>query len=103
MNTRGLMELVILSAGLQLQLLTPALYAMMVLMALITTALTTPLLNLIYPHRLFARLPTPTAESSFSIHPSEFSILIPVSLPKSGAPLVQLADTLIGSDKENSR
>ncbi|MDB5323833.1 MAG: Sodium/hydrogen exchanger, partial [Phycisphaerales bacterium] len=32
-----------------------------------------------------------------------YSILIPVALPKSGAPLVQLADTLFGQDKEHSR
>jgi Kef-type K+ transport system membrane component KefB len=44
MNTRGLVELVILNAGLDLGILSPALFAMMVLMALITTFMTTPIL-----------------------------------------------------------
>ena len=44
MNTRGLMELVILSVGLDIGVISPALFAMMVLMALVTTAMTSPLL-----------------------------------------------------------
>jgi Kef-type K+ transport system membrane component KefB len=44
MNTRGLVELVILNAGLDLGILTPPLFTMMVLMALITTFMTTPIL-----------------------------------------------------------
>jgi Kef-type K+ transport system membrane component KefB len=46
MNTRGLMELVILNVGLELGILTPPLFAMLVLMALATTFMTTPLLSL---------------------------------------------------------
>jgi len=49
MNTRGLMELVILNVGLDIGVLSPTLYAMMVVMALVTTALTTPLLDLLRP------------------------------------------------------
>jgi len=45
MNTRGLMELVILNVGLDIGVLSPTLFAMMVVMALVTTALTTPLLD----------------------------------------------------------
>jgi Kef-type K+ transport system membrane component KefB len=45
MNTRGLMELVILNIGLDLGVLTPALYSMMVLMAFATTVMTSPLLD----------------------------------------------------------
>jgi Kef-type K+ transport system membrane component KefB len=48
MNTRGLMELVILNIGLDLKVISPALFSMMVLMALVTTFMTTPLLRLIY-------------------------------------------------------
>jgi Kef-type K+ transport system membrane component KefB len=44
MNTRGLVELVILNAGLDLGILSPALFTMMVLMALLTTFMTTPIL-----------------------------------------------------------
>ncbi|HEX5633653.1 MAG TPA: cation:proton antiporter, partial [Gemmatimonadales bacterium] len=57
MNTRGLMELVILNVGLDLGVLSPALFAIMVLMALVTTFMTSPLLARIYPARLFASRP----------------------------------------------
>jgi Kef-type K+ transport system membrane component KefB len=44
MNTRGLMELIVLNIGLDLGVISPQLFAMMVLMALATTVATTPLL-----------------------------------------------------------
>src|SRR6202162_1897856 len=52
MNTRGLMELVILNIGLDIKVISPALFSMMVLMALFTTFMTTPLLELICPEKL---------------------------------------------------
>jgi Kef-type K+ transport system membrane component KefB len=52
LNTRGLVELVILNIGLDLGVLSPALFSMMVLMALITTLMTTPLLNWIHPEAI---------------------------------------------------
>jgi Kef-type K+ transport system membrane component KefB len=45
MNTRGLMELVVLNVGLDLGVISPALFTMMVIMALVTTAMTAPLLD----------------------------------------------------------
>lgn len=45
MNTRGLMELIVLNIGLDLGVISPTLFAMMVLMALVTTGMTTPLLH----------------------------------------------------------
>jgi Kef-type K+ transport system membrane component KefB len=47
MNTRGLMELIVLNVGLDLQIISPTLFAMMVLMALVTTMLTSPVLWLL--------------------------------------------------------
>lgn len=47
MNTRGLMELIVLNVGLDLGVLSPALFAMFVLMALVTTLATTPILELL--------------------------------------------------------
>jgi Kef-type K+ transport system membrane component KefB len=44
MNTRGLVELVVLNAGLDLGVLWPALFTMMIIMALLTTFMTTPIL-----------------------------------------------------------
>ena len=52
MNTRGLMELVILNIGLDIGVISPAVFAMMVLMAIATTFMASPLLALIYPPRL---------------------------------------------------
>ena len=49
MNTRGLVELIILNVGLDLGVLSPALFSVMVLMALVTTFMTSPLLRWIYP------------------------------------------------------
>ncbi|MBI3404085.1 MAG: cation:proton antiporter [Acidobacteria bacterium] len=49
MNTRGLIELVFLNIGLELGVLSPPLFAMMVLMALGTTLMTTPLIAWIWP------------------------------------------------------
>ena len=48
MNTRGLVELVILNIGLDLGILSPPLFSIMVMMALVTTLMTTPLLTLVY-------------------------------------------------------
>jgi Kef-type K+ transport system membrane component KefB len=46
MNTRGLVELVALNIGYDLGILSPAIFTMLVIMALITTFLTGPLLDL---------------------------------------------------------
>jgi Kef-type K+ transport system membrane component KefB len=49
MNTRGLMELIALNIGLDMRIISPTLFAMMVLMALVTTVATSPLLQLVRP------------------------------------------------------
>jgi len=51
MNTRGLVELVILNIGLDLGILSPTLFSIMALMALVTTLMTSPLISWIYPER----------------------------------------------------
>jgi K+:H+ antiporter len=45
MNTRGLMELVVLNVGLDIGVISPTLFTMMVVMAIVTTAMTGPLLD----------------------------------------------------------
>ena len=54
MNTRGLMELIVLNIGLDLGVISPRLFAMMVLMALATTVATSPVLQ-----RILRRDPAP--------------------------------------------
>jgi Kef-type K+ transport system membrane component KefB len=49
MNTRGLMELIVLNVGYDLGILSPALYTMMVVMALATTCMTGPILGVLSP------------------------------------------------------
>lgn len=55
MNTRGLMELIVLHIGLSLGLIAPPLFALMVLMALATTMATAPLISLLNPKPLDPR------------------------------------------------
>jgi Kef-type K+ transport system membrane component KefB len=59
MNTRGLMELVILNVGLQIGVISRPLFAMMVLMALATTIMTSPLVETLLRHGKPARQPVP--------------------------------------------
>jgi len=49
MNTRGLMELIVLNIGLDMGVISPKLFAMMVIMALVTTLLTAPVLRQMMP------------------------------------------------------
>lgn len=48
MNARGLVELILLNIGLSAHVISPTLFTMLVLMAVITTLLTTPLYRLFY-------------------------------------------------------
>jgi Kef-type K+ transport system membrane component KefB len=52
MNTRGLMALIVLDAGLNIGVISPTLFAMMVIMAVVTTVATTPMLSLVSPARV---------------------------------------------------
>jgi Kef-type K+ transport system membrane component KefB len=52
MNTRGLMALIVLDAGLNIGVISPTLFAMMVIMAVVTTVATTPALSLLTPARV---------------------------------------------------
>jgi Kef-type K+ transport system membrane component KefB len=52
MNARGLLGLVILNIGLDVGVISPVLFSMMVLMALVTTFMASPLLEWVYPSRL---------------------------------------------------
>lgn len=51
MNARGLMELIVINIGLQRGIITPALFAMMVVMAIVTTLMASPLFEALYGRR----------------------------------------------------
>jgi Kef-type K+ transport system membrane component KefB len=61
MNTRGLMELIVLNIGLDIGVISPALFTILVLMALITTFMAGPLIELIYPKRISDQKPAGVA------------------------------------------
>jgi len=63
MNTRGLMELVVLNMGLDIKVISPTLFSMMVIMALVTTFMTAPLLEWIYPARLRQQISEPAVRA----------------------------------------
>jgi len=56
MNTRGLIELVVLNIGYDLGILSGRIFAMMVIMALATTFMTAPLLSIVKVGRVSDRL-----------------------------------------------
>lgn len=51
MNTRGLTELIVLNIGLSLGVISPLLFTMLVIMALVTTFMTSPLLEWTFPSK----------------------------------------------------
>lgn len=55
MNSRGLMELIIINIGLQKGIIGPTLFAMLTLMAIVTTMMAGPLFELVYGRRARAR------------------------------------------------
>ena len=73
MNTRGLMELVILNIGLDIKVISPALFSMMVLMALATTFMTTPVLEVICPARVIRGEAEAAAREPLEIEQLELS------------------------------
>jgi Kef-type K+ transport system membrane component KefB/nucleotide-binding universal stress UspA family protein len=99
MNTRGLVELVILSVGLQFGVINDKVFAMMVVMALVTTFMTTPLLHWVYPRRLLeAEIeagPRDTGEGlEKAARAKPYTVLIPVAAPRSSGPLLQIANLI---------
>jgi Kef-type K+ transport system membrane component KefB len=89
MNTRGLMELIILNIGRDLGVITDAVFAMMVIMAIVTTALTTPILHWVHP-----KVEDEAERQAAREKAGPFSVLIPVSLPASGPSLASMASLL---------
>lgn len=92
MNTRGLMELVMLNVGLDLGVISERLFAMMVIMALVTTWITSPLLAWLYPER-GERPAAPTPAPPLA----QPGVLLCVSDPAVARSLVHLARAWVGA------
>jgi hypothetical protein len=93
MNTRGLTELVILGVGLQLHILTKPLYTLMVVMALVTTAMSGPLLKAIYPDRVMQRDLAAADRAELAGGPA-YRILVLIDRPDTAGPLVDIGADL---------
>lgn len=97
MNTRGLMELVVLNIGYDLGVLTPEIFAMMVIMALITTFMTGPSLDFI--NWVFK---SKSVEVSQEISErSKYKILVSFGNPDRGKSLLRLANGLTKKMNDN--
>ena len=90
MNTRGLMELIVLNIGYDLGVLTPQVFAMMVIMALITTGMTGPALDII---NFLFKSKTAMVDAEVS-QISKFKILVSFGNPERGRSLLRLANSL---------
>nr|WP_315134496.1 cation:proton antiporter [uncultured Flavobacterium sp.] len=98
MNTRGLMELIVLNIGLELKVLTPEVFTMMVIMALVTTFMTGPALDLI--NYLFKSKDSIVPE--IETKPNDYKILISFGNNEKGKSLLRLASSLIKKQKATS-
>jgi Kef-type K+ transport system membrane component KefB/nucleotide-binding universal stress UspA family protein len=96
MNCRGLTELIILNIGLELGVLPPTLFAMLVLMAVATTVMTEPLLALHYPRDVQRQMVADSTsdDEKAATEPRRRKILVPVANPRTERDLVQLATAL---------
>ncbi|WP_232372972.1 cation:proton antiporter domain-containing protein [Pinibacter aurantiacus] len=100
MNTRGLMELVVLNIGYDLGILSPQVFAMMVLMAIITTFMTGPALDLL---NRSDRRRAKTASAVVPDNHHAFKILLSFDAAESGRKLLQLAAQLMGKKQLNNQ
>jgi len=98
MNTRGLMELVVLNIGYDLGVLNPQIFTMMVIMALVTTFMTGPALDLI--NRFFRKEPNLAFNEISQI--SKYKVLISFANPEKGKVLLRLANNLVKKMNSNA-
>ena len=93
MNTRGLMELVVLGIGYEMKILPPTIYAVLVLMTVVTTVMTMPLVHLI---NACVRLRARRSSHITSIDKQAGAkVLLSFGRPSSGATLLHLTNQLL--------
>lgn len=128
MNTRGLTELIVLNIGLELGVISPILFTMLVIMALVTTFMTSPLLEWTYPKKSIRLQMQPIQSPSFDespvsssartdrsqvaqqldstskdiLAPTGYRILVPVANPKTQTGLLQLATAIAQNDRQSA-
>ncbi|MDZ4725072.1 MAG: cation:proton antiporter [Leptospira sp.] len=97
MNTRGLMELVVLNIGYDLGILSPEIFAVFVLMALVTTLSTGPLLDGI--QKWFSHSPSDSVATK--VVENKLKVVVAFAQEKMGSSLVRFAYALTGNQKKN--
>jgi Kef-type K+ transport system membrane component KefB len=108
MNTRGLMELIVLNIGYDLKIIPPTLFAMLVIMALVTTFATTPILHFIAPKEEFLNnedddaVPESAAKLRL-VRSLRQGILVPISNPEKVGSLMDLALSATAADDSPPR
>jgi hypothetical protein len=98
MNTRGLMELIVLNIGLELKVLTPEVFTMMVIMALVTTFMTGPALDFI--NFIFKNKEAITPE--IVLNENKYKVLISFGNNEKGKSLLRLANSLTKKQKKSA-
>ena len=112
MNTRGLTELIVLNIGLSLGVISPLLFTMLVIMALVTTFMTSPLLEWTFPKHLIqldvsdeGDLSEENEEISSAISEplpeKSYRILVPVANYSTQKRLTELAIAIAGTSKKS--
>lgn len=92
MNTRGLMELVALNIGYEMGVLPPSIFVILVIMALVTTFMTTPLLHLV--EHIFVR-----RKEKLSL---KHKLIFCFGRPESGCSLLSIYYLLFGEHLKNN-
>jgi Kef-type K+ transport system membrane component KefB len=98
MNTRGLMELVVLNIGYDLGILSPEIFSMMIIMALVTTFMTGPVLHVI--KKSFSRTESQVLKASTL--GESLKVLVSFGNPEKGKILLRLVNCFIKKPDENS-
>lgn len=96
MNTRGLMEIVVLNIGYEMGILPKPIFVMLVLMALVTTFMTTPMLSII--QKIF---PERNLEEEYQKQQAQgiFKVLIALGNPENGKSLLNVAKHVLDGVK----
>jgi len=98
MNTRGLMELVVLNIGYELGVLSPKIFTMMVIMALVTTFMTGPALDLINFIFKTKDVIIPSEVKKYN----KFKVLISFGNNEKGKSLLRLANSFVKKQKDSA-
>ena len=98
MNTRGLMELIVLNIGYEMGILPQAIYVMLVIMAVVTTFITTPALSLI--EKIYER-PKEVEEIQQTQAQGIFRVLISMGNPANGKPMLRVAKSVLDGVKKS--